>query len=138
MFIGLSPDFPKIVCNFVFIGSSPGLNTHSSVKNTAPKKWDEKGCSDKCDNFHPNGCRDSLEMGKCLRDDCRFFHLKNTVRNDPNSKFNRTKFNSHQTQKTFKNDAVRVWNKAPESIANSEKLYVGVGLLGYPVHNKSY
>ena len=42
------------------------------------KKFNEKGCDEKCGEFHTNACLDSLQNKTCPRKDCRFFYLKGT------------------------------------------------------------
>ena len=42
------------------------------------KKGNKNGCDNKCGKFHPNACRDSLKDKTCIRNDCRFYHLKGT------------------------------------------------------------
>ena len=42
------------------------------------KNLDDKGCDEKCNQYHPNACRDSLKNRTCSRTDCLFYHLKGT------------------------------------------------------------
>ena len=46
------------------------------------KKRNEKGCGERCNQFHPNVCRDSLKSHSCPRKDCRFYHIKGTKNMD--------------------------------------------------------
>jgi hypothetical protein len=43
---------------------------------------DPRGCDGKCKSFHPNACRSSLQHKSCSFQECRFFHLKGTKRNN--------------------------------------------------------
>ena len=42
----------------------------------------KRGCTlgNKCENFHPRLCKNSIERRECLVPDCRFIHLKGTRR----------------------------------------------------------
>ena len=41
-------------------------------------KYDANGCDGKCDEFHPNACRNSLKSKTCTYKECRFYHIKGT------------------------------------------------------------
>ena len=77
-----SKDDPKNICRFYKNGkckfNKDCRYAHPPICKTFRKfgliRFNEKGCSGKCEFFHPNGCRDSLRTKKCERSDCRFFH----------------------------------------------------------------
>ena len=46
--------------------------------NNGPIKLNTKGCDNKCNNLHPIACRDSIKSIECVREKCRFYHLKGT------------------------------------------------------------
>ena len=73
--------------------------THPPICKTFRKfgliRFNEKGCSGKCEFFHPNGCRVSLRTKKCERSDCRFFHIHGTKISSSNTQVNP---NSNQGQ----------------------------------------
>jgi hypothetical protein len=41
-------------------------------------KYSSQGCDGKCGKLHPSACRDSLRTKECLREKCRFYHIKGT------------------------------------------------------------
>ena len=45
----------------------------------------QRGCTkgNKCDLFHPNVCNASLRKRICTNDDCKYLHIKGTVRSAP-------------------------------------------------------
>ena len=49
-------------------------------KTYGSKSTDKKGCDGKCNDYHPNTCRSSLNNRTCSYEECRFFHLKGTKR----------------------------------------------------------
>ena len=65
-------------------------------RNSGSKRLNENGCDDKCNQFHPNACRDSLKNKSCPRPDCRFYHIRGTKVQ---------KKEEHSTQHNKKRDA---------------------------------
>jgi len=41
-------------------------------------KYSPQGCDGKCVKLHPSACIDSLRTKECLREKCRFYHIKGT------------------------------------------------------------
>ena len=52
------------------------------------KSTNSNGCDGKCNAFHPNACRNSLNNKTCSFKDCRFFHLKGTKMTSSNDTTN--------------------------------------------------
>ena len=63
-------------------------NICKKFRQFGSKSTDSKGCDGKCNAFHPNACRSSLQSRSCSWTDCRFFHLKGTKRTSFNANTN--------------------------------------------------
>ena len=85
-------------------------------RNHGDRKSDQKGCDGKCNEFHPNVCRNSLKNKACPYKECRFYHLKGTktMEHDSAKKLGTSKHG----QKTAPGNASKNWN---QEFRNQEK-----------------
>ena len=86
-----------------------------------------KGCDNKCGNFHPNTCRDSLKTRTCSSLDCRFFHLNGTKKTAKEEEDNSSGNKVHETysQQSSQNpeqEQYRAFQKWQQSQNNSASM----------------
>ncbi len=64
----------------VILGKTVEMTIPNPVKITKHGilKYSPQGCDGKCGKLHPSACRDSLRTKECLREKCRFYHIKGT------------------------------------------------------------
>ena len=49
------------------------------------QRFNKNGCDNKCGKPHPNVCRNALKFNACNMEECRFYHMKDTMRGQDNS-----------------------------------------------------
>lgn len=60
----------------------------------------QRGCTGPCDYFHPILCKNSVNYGKCLNNDCTFAHLKFTTRSE-NTRYGQNFASKQDEQRSF-------------------------------------
>ena len=94
------------------------------IKN-GPKSQNPRGCDGKCTKLHPNACRQSLRTKECKREDCRFYHLKGTLRGKTNDRgSNNSNYDNRPKQAPKGSPATTPWeqpNSQKESAGNQDQ-----------------
>lgn len=65
------------------------------------KKFNDKGCEESCNKFHPRACFESMKSKTCNRNDCKYYHLTGTKIITKQYEGHQTNSQPYQGQKLF-------------------------------------